>query len=326
MNNGVVPGTLEHLQLRVSSLENEVIQLKYMLSTFAPPSSAPIASSSSAPVSLPSLSPMASPSSEPASSLEVPGPGPCLPDGTGWEMIEAAQSARVDHLKKLAETGVCDLPNGKDLKDTTLQFLSDLTPDGRNKELFLCRRCGFVAPNHMWHQAKKDGIMQHHFRCRRCFAMYLPWQQNSKWCRFNKVLVHSDPDDSDKYIITPAWWTETSEQLFVNILKELTFKIQTEDAEMKAVTYDNITKIISEKIDACYNQTTVFQQIDVPGPYMDQVATLTNCKGFEHCDITPQKIEGFFFKNHMDVKEDEIFKDFAVLCDELASCLKNGDA
>ena len=143
---------------------------------------------------------------------------------------------------------------------------------------------------------------------------------------FNKVLVNVDPVDPNKYVTTPAWWTETSEQLFVNLLKEFTFKIQIGNAEMNAVTYDNITKIISEKIDACYNQTTVFQQIDVPGPYMDQVATLTNCKGFEHCDITPHKIEGFFFENHMDVQEDEIFKDFAVLCDELTSCLKMDDA
>ena len=95
---------------------------------------------------------------------------------------------------------------------------------------------------------------------------------------------------------------------------------------MNAVTYNNITKIISEKVDASYRQPTIFKQVDVPAPVMDQFATLSQCKGYEHCDISPQKIEGFFFRNHMDVEEDEIFKDFEVLCNELASCLKMGDA
>ena len=50
------------------------------------------------------------------------------------------------------------------------------------------------------------------------------------------------------------------------------------------------------------------------------------CKSYAHCDISPQKIQGFFFKNHMDIKEGEIFKDFEVLCNELASCLNTSDA
>ena len=230
-------------------------------------------------------------------------------------------------MTKLAETFECDLPDGKILKDATLQFMLDLTPDSQNKELFLCRRCGFVAPNHLWHQAKKnDGTLLHHFRCRRCFQEYMPWKKDSRFCLFNKVLVNEDPADSNKFIATPAWWEETSEQLFVNLLKEFTFKTQAGDAAMNEVTYTNITKIITEKVDASLSQSTIYEQVDVPGPYMEQVATLSQCKGYAHCDMSEQKIEGFFFKNHMDVKEDQIFKEFSVLCDELASCLEMEDA
>ena len=59
---------------------------------------------------------------------------------------------------------------------------------------------------------------------------------------------------------------------------------------------------------------------------MEQVACLSQCKGYEHCDISPQKIEGFFFRDHKNVEDDEIFKDYEVLCNELASCLKMDDA
>ena len=248
-----------------------------------------------------------------------------LLDKDGEEMIEEAHKARVDHLKKLAETGVCDLPDGKLLKDPTLEFLADLSPDGKNNELFLCRICGFVAPNHLWHQARNQNGMLHLCRCRYCNAVYSPWKRDGRYCKFNKVLVNVDPDDSKKYISTPAWWTESSEQVFVNLLKEFSLKIQLGAAEMKAVTYDNISKFISDNVLASYRQPTIFEQIAVPAPGNAQFATLSTCKGYEHCDTSPQMIEGFFFKDHMHVKEEQIFKDFEVLCNELASCFKMGE-
>ena len=102
--------------------------------------------------------------------------------GKGVEMIEAAKNARVDHLTKLSETGVCGRPDGKHMDDATLQFLSDLTPDGKNKELFLCRRCGFVAPNHLWHQEKGQYGMKHHLRCSRCNTEYSSWMRDGRFC------------------------------------------------------------------------------------------------------------------------------------------------
>ena len=244
----------------------------------------------------------------------------------GEENIQEAHKARVDHLKKPGDTGVCDLPDGEILKDPTLQFLADLTPTSKNKELFLCRRCGLVAPSSLWHQARNQNGMLHHYRCRYCNMQYQPWKKDRRYCKFNKVLVNVDPDDSNKYISTPAWWTETSEHVFVNLLYEFTRKIQVDGAEMNAVTYNDITKLISEKVHASYRQSTVFEQVNVPAPFNDQFATLSSCKGYEHCDTSPQKIEGFFFKSHMDVEEEQIFKDFEILCNELASILKIGNA
>ena len=231
-------------------------------------------------------------------------------------MVDGAESHAGNH--RSAVPIACDFA-------ATLQFLSDLAPDGKNKDMFVCRRCGFVAPTHLWHQARGAHGMKHHFRCRRCNTEYLPWKKDSRFCKFNKVLLNVDPMDSNKYIATPAWCSETFEQLFFNLLKEFTLKIQVGSAEMNEVTFDNITKFIELKVDTCYRQSTVFEQVEVPAPYTEQVTDLSDCKGYEHCDISQQKIEGFFFKNHMDVREDDIFKDYEVLCNKLASCIKMVD-
>ena len=95
----------------------------------------------------------------------------------GEEMIKPAQKAFITHLTKLAETGACDRPDGNILNNATLQILVDLTPDSKNNELFLCQTCGCVAPNHLWHQEKKNYI-----RCRYCNTEYSPWMKGSRFC------------------------------------------------------------------------------------------------------------------------------------------------
>ena len=74
----------------------------------------------------------------------------------------------------------------------------------RAEELFLCRRCGFVAANHMWHQATDSNGPLHRFRCCYCFTAYHPWKKDRRLCLFNKVLVNVIPMDSNKIIATPA--------------------------------------------------------------------------------------------------------------------------
>ena len=98
------------------------------------------------------------------------------------EMIKPAQEVFVAHSTKLAETDVCDRSAGNVLRNATLQFLVDLTPDSKNNELFMCRTCGCVAPNHLWLQAKKPYGMKHYTRCRRCNTEYSPWVKDSRFC------------------------------------------------------------------------------------------------------------------------------------------------
>ena len=215
-----------------------------------------------------------------------------------------------------------NLPDGNILKDGTLQLLSDLTPDGRNKELFLCRRCGFVAGHHMWYQARnRNGPLQH-FRCRRCFTEYYPWKRDSRLCRFNKVLVNVNPANPDELIATPAWWDEDVEEAFINCVKEVLLKIHSGSIEISEVKYNNITKFVSEKILASYCQSTTFEKVAVPAPLKERICELHECKNYAHCDIKPDEVEGFFFKNHMLVTEDQIFKDVDMLCNEIASCFR----
>ena len=46
---------------------------------------------------------------------------------------------------------------------------------------------------------------------------------------------------------------------------------------------------------------------------------MSHCNGYVHCDISPQQIERFFFRNHMDVKKDDIFKDLLSFATSLRS-------
>ena len=103
-------------------------------------------------------------------------------------------------------------------------------------------------------------------------------------------------------------------------------KVQLGRGEINDLTYNNITRVISQKVHEKYCQPIIFELVEVPAPLTAQVADLYTCKGYEHCDISQQQIEGFIFRNHMDVREDEILQDFSALYDELASCLKIRDA
>ena len=223
---------------------------------------------------------------------------------------------------KTSQTKPAEAIAGKPSPLRWFHFLSDLSPGSEEKELFLCRRCGFVAPEYDWHQERGPHGFLHRFRCRRCNARYEPWRKDGRLCKFNKVLLNQDPADETKFIATPAWWTELSEKLFVNLFKEITLKIRSGSAEMKQVTYDKVTNIISQKVYGSYGQPTIFEMVQVPASVEKHIATLSACKGYEHCDTSPQDIEGFFFKNHMAVTEEEIFTDFEVLCNEIASCFK----
>ena len=107
---------------------------------------------------------------------------------------------------------------------------------------------------------------------------------------------------------------------------ECVLKMKIGAQEMNQVTYTNITKVISEKVYSNYSQSTMFKMVDVPAPISEQVAYLSQCKGYEHCDTSPQKIEGFFIENFMEITDNQVFREFEVLCNELAHCFNMDDA
>ena len=248
------------------------------------------------------------------SSLSTLGP-------VGEEMLAEARKVRIELLESLVNTMEGGPPHGRIHEDQTLQFLSDMTPDGKNKDLFLCRYCGLVASNHVWHQALGTYGPKHHFRCRYCHGMYSPWQQDERFCKFNKVLVNVDPDDATKCHVTPAYWAETAEQSFVNVMKEFSLKFQMKGGDLKIVNYNNVSQFIENKLASTFKQPAIFKMIQVPAQYAEQVSDLNTCKGFEHCSTKPQLIEAFFFEKHKEVTQDMIFTDFEILCNEIASCL-----
>ena len=187
----------------------------------------------------------------------------------------------------------------------------------------LDKMCGFVAPEYGWHQAKGPHGFLHRLRCRHCNARYEPWRKDGRLCKFNKVLLNQDPANETRFVATPAWWMELSAKLFANLFKEITLKIRSGSAEMNQVTYDNVTKVNSQKVYVSYGQPTIFEMVQVPTPAGKHIATLSVCKGYEHCDTSPQQIERFLSRDHM--AEEEVFKDIETLYNDIASCFKMGD-
>ena len=99
------------------------------------------------------------------------------------QMIKAAQIARVKHLTKRAEMGVCGRPDGYILVHAgALQFLTDFILDDENKELLLCLKCGRAPPNHLSHQAMGQYGMKHHLCCSRCNTEYSSWVKDGRVC------------------------------------------------------------------------------------------------------------------------------------------------
>ena len=96
------------------------------------------------------------------------------------DLLQAAQKARIAHLTKRAETGLCNRQGGNNRKDAMFEFLSDLIENGKNKELLVCRRCDFVGLNYVSHQAKGEYKMK--LRCSRCNAEYCSWLQDNLFC------------------------------------------------------------------------------------------------------------------------------------------------
>ena len=98
------------------------------------------------------------------------------------ELIEAAQRARMAHLRKVAETDLFDRRVGNSQKDAMFQLLLDITQNDKNKDLLVCRSCDFVGLKHVSHQVKGQHGIKHYWRCRACDAEYCSWQQDNLFC------------------------------------------------------------------------------------------------------------------------------------------------
>ena len=221
--------------------------------------------------------------------------------------------------------------DGNRLADSVLQFMSDITPDGRSKDIFICRNCGWCGFNCDWHQKKKDGKLVHHFRCVMCFAEYSPWKTMKDHIAFNKVIVSSTDDNVRA---TPAWWTQNQEQRVINIFKEHSYRLQAEKRGEShdyafSVTYETVALKVHEMIspfedehEYCF-KTTSYPLAYRPGvPNARRTWKLTACRGFDHCTETGDA-RGFFFKDPMKVRKDQIFQDWDEIISEIEKHLQS---
>ena len=61
--------------------------------------------------------------------------------------------------------------------------------------------------------------------------------------------MNIDPVDPTKYCEAPAWWTESSGQLFVNLLEDCFLKIQVGDGVIDVLTYKHVSSLLELKVD-----------------------------------------------------------------------------
>ena len=217
--------------------------------------------------------------------------------------------------------------------------MSDITPDGRNKDLFICRNCFWVGYCCDWHQEMKTTtdetgneiqILVHHFRCVQCFYRYAPLQKNDKLIKFNKVILKKI-DNVVK--VTPAWWTEAQEQRMINVLKEQTYRLQAavngESFETAfKVSYETVAKKIhgmtepfESEGDHSFELTSYPQQCTGLDNER-RTASLSACKGFAHCEPEGEAF-GFFFKEALKVQDHQIFIDWDEIANELDAHLRS---
>ena len=62
-----------------------------------------------------------------------------------------------------------------------------------------------------------------------------------------------------------------------------------------------------------------FQQWEVPGDFHQLDVDISNCRGYKHVKQTKSQCQGFFFKGHMTVQEEEAFKEWDILCNEITA-------
>jgi len=238
----------------------------------------------------------------------------------GRAALEKAKQARREVLAAKAAPSE-DLPeisaHGVFLDDATLQFFTDLTPDGANKDLFICRVCCWCTWNHLWLQELIDGILHHHFRCPMCITLFQPWVERDSLLKFNKVIITSDPDDEEgEYQVLPTLWPSTAEEKFLNILKEYSAGVKKGgDIKYESAQKDIETILMSKK-----NIFVKFEDHMAPKAELIR-ADIRYCKGYDHHDITPKIMSGFFLEGAHNIAAKDVFQDVPALCNMLSSLI-----
>ena len=80
------------------------------------------------------------------------------------------------------------------------------------------------------------------------------------------------------------------------------------------------SEVVASIIKSQNNRCVPFEDMDVPHNRL-VTANIQKCKGFAHVDPAPRRMPGFMFPNAMNIEEEEIFRDYDALCNELSSRL-----
>ena len=155
-----------------------------------------------------------------------------------------------------------------------------------------------------------------------CHRQYAPWVEDAnKLVTFNKLLLSTQGAD---LALLPAWWPQSAEQKFLNLLKEWTLQVQqgrTPQIDYNAASA-SISAVLAVPGVASYPQPD-FLQLEAPTAAL-VVADLAHCKGFEHCPAH-HRTSGFWLPvATRNIPKEQVFNDYDSLITSLAHFFPHG--
>ena len=136
--------------------------------------------------------------------------------------------------------------------------------------------------------------------------------------------------------VIPAYWTETQEAKFTNVLKEHTLRLQAAmrgecpEAALTSLKYDTVAETLAERLSP-YQGEAEYTFAPTKAPFGSDMCgnepgyrktwEIKTCTGYEHC-TQDCVVDGFFFKEARSVPNHAIFRDWDEIVNEIAAHLE----
>ena len=181
------------------------------------------------------------------------------------------------------------------LEDKTSQYCDDICKG--LAEHFMCRNmeCLFVTNSAQWVRR----TTKEKFRCPKCLQEYKPWVASNTRINCQKLMVLSKSGGKTK--MYPVQWSDTTQQLLKNRLKEIFMDLKT---ELRGVNgHEAIREFWEEKARNCarpyFDDHTFSGQAEIDWINSQGAENQKDPWTYKHIE-GENKLKGFFYKHDPD--------------------------